>query len=96
MLLAALSAAGVLTPPPHRRRWTWTRRALACRASSKSTAQGNGGLPNYRARSLRNHEVVLTFDDGPASSRRKCSTLAKECARDLLSDQAEWKACPLW
>jgi len=87
MLLATLSAAGVCYAP---------RDAAAAERNCGPDALGVSriieidrakgtavGLQSYpRTLDLRDHEVVLTFDDGPASpTPQVLDALAKECAR---------------
>jgi len=86
MLLAALSAAGVLNAPPAAAaERTCGPDALGVSRvievdRSKGTAVGLQSYP--RTLDLRDHEVVLTFDDGPASpTPQVLDALAKECAR---------------
>nr|WP_244435069.1 polysaccharide deacetylase family protein [Methylocystis sp. SC2] len=86
MLLAALAAAGGLNAPPAAAaERTCGPDALGVSRvveidRSKGTAVGLQSYP--RTLDLRDHEVVLTFDDGPASpTPQVLDALAKECAR---------------
>jgi len=86
MLLAALSAAGVLNAPPAAaaERTCGPDALGVSRVVEIDRAKGTAvGLQSYpRTLDLRDHEVVLTFDDGPASpTPQVLDALAKECAR---------------
>ena len=87
MLLAALSVAGFFCAPNDAAAAERTCGPDALGVSriieidrGKGTAVGLQSYP--RTLDLRDHEVVLTFDDGPASpTPQVLDALAKECAR---------------
>ena len=81
-------------PQPHRMRaWTRTRSALAASSPSARAKSANCSMQYKQTLPLNDHEVVITFDDGPLPPYTNIilDTLASQCVSAPILSLARWR-----